>query len=243
MIRRDFLKSRKILISLLLFILLISAVIVPSNNIQAASTFTDVPSSHWAYKSINNIASKGIISGYPDGTFRPDNYLKREEAAKMIVIAAGIPYKGKVASFSDVSKTRWSTSVIAAAKDAGIINGYPDGTFKPDKLVSRAEVSAMVTKAFNLKKSGSITNFRDVSSSHWAKSSIDILTSNSVVGGYSDGTFRPNNSTKRSEFAVILSKAMNPTPANPTYSATYILNLKSKKFHIPTCSSVAQKFL
>ena len=177
-------KNKKITCSLFVVVLLAVTLLLPTSNVQAASRFPDVPSTHWAYNYVDDIASRGIISGFPDGTFRPNSSVTREQAAKMIVIAAGIPYKGKASKFPDVSKDNWASPFVAAAKDAGVIGGFPDGTFRPKDKVTRAQVAAMVTKAFDLKLVGKASSFKDVPKTHWAKGSIEILTSNKIVSGY-----------------------------------------------------------
>ena len=153
--------------------------------------FIDVLANHWAANSIGRLADKGIVNGYSDGTYRPNNKITREEAAAIIVKAVGLKTKGMVSDFLDVPENSWSSSSIAAAQEAGIINGYADGTFRPEAKVSREEVAAMVTKAFKLKLKSGATKFKDVPAKSWSKRSIDILTSNNIVNGYSDGTFRP----------------------------------------------------
>ena len=170
--------------------------------------FIDVLANHWAANSIGRLADKGIVNGYSDGTYRPNNKITREEAAAIIVKAVGLKTKGMVSDFLDVPENSWSSSSIAAAQEAGIINGYADGTFRPEAKVSREEVAAMVTKAFKLKLKSGATKFKDVPAKSWSKRSIDILTSNNIVNGYSDGTFRPKNQITRAEFAVFISKAL-----------------------------------
>lgn len=219
-------KRSKIVSVLLLITLMITTWLVPATSVQATSTFSDVSPSHWAYKSIMNLTSNGVIGGYPDGTFRPNNSITREEAAKIIVFAAGLPFKGKVSNFPDVPSTSWSTGVIAAARQNGIINGYPDGTFKPKGEISRQEAAAMVAKTFNVRLKSGATVFSDVANDSWAKKSIDILTSNNIVNGYSDGTFRPRKSISRAEFAVFISKAMKFGPAafsEPAPGSVYVI--------------------
>ncbi|MBS3908529.1 MAG: S-layer homology domain-containing protein [Actinobacteria bacterium] len=108
------------------------------------SSFTDVTSDYWARGYIERAKELRIIGGYADGTFKPTNYVTRQEAAKIIVLAkniAPVAYRGE---FSDVSSSMWSAQYIQAAKDAGIISGYPDGTFKPTGQTARMQAAKMV---------------------------------------------------------------------------------------------------
>ena len=126
----------------------------------------------------------------------------------MIVLAAGLPYQNKTASFADVPATHWATGYIAAAEEAGIIRGYGDGLFRPNDRVSRAQIAQMVCKAFDL-QSGSDTVFIDVNSEHWARPYIDTLSGMGIIVGYKDRTFRPSAPATRAQFAKMLSLSMD----------------------------------
>ncbi|MGI6537817.1 MAG: S-layer homology domain-containing protein [Caldicoprobacterales bacterium] len=173
------------------------------------SIFKDIPLNHWAYKQIESLVNRKIINGYRDGSFRPGDYITRAQAAVMIVNAIGLDYKGKVPSFSDVPSDHWAAQYIAVAEEAGIINGYRDGTFKPGDNITRAQIAVMVSKAFDLTNTGPEKNFNDVPKSHWARKYVETLAGNGVISGYRDNTFRPGELTTRAHFSVILTNALN----------------------------------
>ena len=201
--------NRKRVLSILLMIVLVFAsLVLPATDVEAASRFKDVPSTQWAYNYVEDISNRNIINGYPDGTFRPNNSLTREQAAKIIVNAVGILYEGKVADFPDVATDSWSSPYIAAAKEAGIITGHLDGTFRPHAKVTREQIAAMVARAFDLELKGTAIKFKDVPADSWSKDSIDILASNKIVNGYPDGTFKPRNSITRAQFAKVISNVL-----------------------------------
>jgi len=84
----------------------------------------------------------GIVTGYPDGTFRPNNNISRQEIAKIVVLAGGFtPETDFRADFSDVTENLWSRPYILEAEDQDIIIAYPDGTFRPMNTATRAEAS------------------------------------------------------------------------------------------------------
>jgi len=115
----------------------------------ATASFTDVANTYWAKGYIERAKELGIIGGYGDGSFKPTNYVTRQEAAKIFVLASeSIPtaYRGE---FSDVSVTLWSAPYIQAAKDLGVISGYPDGTFRPLAQTSRSQAAKMVYVMIN----------------------------------------------------------------------------------------------
>ncbi|MGI6537816.1 MAG: S-layer homology domain-containing protein [Caldicoprobacterales bacterium] len=171
--------------------------------------FIDVGSDHWAYKQIIELANNGIINGYGDGTFRPGDHITRAQAIVMIVNAMGIDYKGKVSDFKDVTEGHWAEQHIAAAKEAGIIKGYDDGTFRPGEYIQRGQIAVMIANAFKLEHKGSSSKtFSDIPDSHWAYKHIEILAGNGIINGYSDNTFRSGELTTRAQFSVILNNAM-----------------------------------
>ncbi len=108
--------------------------------------FSDVQPNHWAYADIRAAGAKGIISGYPDGTFRPDAPATRAEIAKMLAHASELPINTAPAPFADLSATHWAYSPIMTSRNAGLIHGYQDGTFRPESKASRSEVSAMIAR-------------------------------------------------------------------------------------------------
>ncbi|WP_198162637.1 S-layer homology domain-containing protein [Halobacillus mangrovi] len=109
------------------------------------SDFRDVSQSHWAYEYIGAMENAGILSGYKDGTFRPNAYLSREEMAALLVKAYFLEGRSRV-QFSDVSPSRWSYPYIQNLVANEIVNGYPDGTFKPMESIKRGEFAAMMAR-------------------------------------------------------------------------------------------------
>lgn len=111
--------------------------------------FSDVNAEDWFNEAISTLNGMGILNGYDDGTFRPDNCITRAELTKIAVsfsTAAGL--SGKAASFADVAADAWYGSCVASAQELGLVNGYEDGTFHPDSFVTRAETCAIVNRVF-----------------------------------------------------------------------------------------------
>ena len=108
---------------------------------------------------VRRLASLGVIAGYPDGTFRPEEPVKRAEFAKMIVVMLGLEnaanlMKGQAVSFSDVSANHWASGYINVAEMKGVVNGYPDGTFKPEGNITYAEALKMILTAMGYLEDG-----------------------------------------------------------------------------------------
>lgn len=112
---------------------------------SAANPYTDVNAGDWYNNAVSTLSNMGIINGYPDGAFGPDNYIARAEFAKIAVgffENGGTPYDS---GFTDISE-HWAADCISRSAERGIVNGYPDGTFRPDDGISRAEAMAMVNR-------------------------------------------------------------------------------------------------
>ena len=162
----------------------------------------------WAGDYIYDCYEEGIINGYEDGTYLPDGKLTRAEAAKIIAVTFGLSSDASVSSFSDVSADHWALQYIEACVEAGIINGYEDGTFLPGQNVTRAEMAKMIAAAAGLSSDASAGTFSDVSASHWALPYIEACYDAGIITGYEDGTFLPGNNITRAEAAAIISRVL-----------------------------------
>lgn len=114
-----------------------------------------------------------------------------------------------MAAPSDVEK-HWSKTYVEYGIKEGYINGYPDGTFKPDKTVTRAEFSKMINTAVGIKTTKAGT-FSDVNTTDWFYGEVGKALYAGYISGYTDGTFKPNNTISRQEAAVILYRITLPT--------------------------------
>ena len=147
---------------------------------------------------------KAYIFGYPDGTVRPNGEITRAEAAAMLARLLEIESIGsaEVPSFPD-TPSAWYNKAINAVVQRGIMKGYPDGTFKPNDSITRAEFTQMISTIDN--KPYGTAPFADVVD-HWAERPIGSEYEARRIMGYPDGTFRPDNHITRCEAAVILNK-------------------------------------
>ncbi|RZT21533.1 C40 family peptidase [Fictibacillus sp. BK138] len=128
-----------------------AAIIANALNIDASSQyshFNDVSTKHWAVGSINAVKEAGIISGYPDGDFKPNQEMTREEIAALISKTFVLTKKTTDNSFVDVSTDDWAYNSIQLLNANNIVSGFPDNTYKPLKDTSRAEFSAFFYRAF-----------------------------------------------------------------------------------------------
>ncbi|MFJ7734114.1 S-layer homology domain-containing protein [Lysinibacillus sp. NPDC097231] len=168
--------------------------------------FTDVTNDHWAFSDIQSLYNKSLIKGYENGTFKPEATITRAEAATIIARALNLTTT-KNSSFKDVSKSHYAYSAIAAVEQAGIIKGQAAGKFNPNGQLSRAEMAAILTRAYKLTGTSKV-NFTDVKSTHWAYSDIQALVTNNLTGGFPDNTFRPNTQITRAQFSSFLNRCL-----------------------------------
>jgi flagellar hook assembly protein FlgD len=113
----------------------------PNGNGKYCAGFTDVPASNPYCKAIELMKLKGIFSGYPDGTFRIGSAINRAETVKVVVLAIGLSLaNNNTVHFWDVPNNAWYISYLASAVRYGVINGYPDGAFRGDRVVNRVEL-------------------------------------------------------------------------------------------------------
>ncbi|WP_052245872.1 S-layer homology domain-containing protein [Sporosarcina sp. ZBG7A] len=175
----------------------------------AAVKFPDVPKSNRFHDEIQFLVDKQIISGYSNGSFQPKRYVTRGEAAIMIGRTLGLDGTKRNTKFKDVPKTYGASGYIAAATEKGIIGGYPDGTFQPNKSISRGDMAIIFSRGFELQL-GSKREFKDVGHNMKASEAINHMAGNYITTGYPDGTFRPNALVNREQFAAFVARGLSP---------------------------------
>ena len=181
-------------------------------TVEEGVSFSDVTAGAWYYENVMGAAENGYVSGYPDGTFKPMQSVTRAEFASMIAKAMGYDSDPDAGSaYPDVADDHWAKAAINFCAQNDIINGYDDGTFQPNKAITRQEAAAILNKAFELSvKYGVSTDlFPDNSSiAAWASDHVYAAKASGLMKGYEeDGTFRPNNQITRAEAASILMNA------------------------------------
>lgn len=173
--------------------------------------FKDVPKAHWAYEPIESLAVKGIIGGFADGTFKPDDTILRQQAAKMIALGAGLVASNLI----DLDKTNaYPNEYIIALERAGVVSGYTTDKgkeFRPLENITRAQMAKMIVLAFKLKRGTIKVDFADKVPNAQDQSYIDILVSNGIADGYTeDGKqlFKPYVNVTRAQAAKMIDLAM-----------------------------------
>ncbi|MGG4093635.1 Ig-like domain-containing protein [Paenibacillus lautus] len=169
-------------------------------------SFTDI-SGHWAEVSIKEAVREGIVTGYPDETFKPGNTVTRAEFSVMLMNALKSSDAGAELIFTDTAWIGdWAKKAVSQAVQAGIIQGYQDGSFRPNAKMTRAEMAAMIANALELStKDIPTTSFSDDKAiPAWAKSSVEALKELGIVKGIGAGDFNPSAQTTRAEAVIVL---------------------------------------
>ena len=120
---------------------------------SSKNDFSDVSADKWYNNAVSTLSHMGVIGGYADGTFRPDAPISRAEFAKIAVSFTQNNGSAVYNYFTDVKTTDWFAPYVTAAKDAGLIEGYSDGSFKPESKITRAEACAIVNRTLGRKPS------------------------------------------------------------------------------------------
>ena len=120
---------------------------------SSKNDFSDVSADKWYNNAVSTLSNMGVIGGYADGTFRPDAPISRAEFAKIAVSFTQNNGSATYNYFTDVKTTDWFAPYVTAAKDAGLIEGYSDGSFKPESKITRAEACAIVNRTLGRKPS------------------------------------------------------------------------------------------
>ncbi|MCI4463348.1 MAG: S-layer homology domain-containing protein [Caldisericum sp.] len=193
----------------------------------SAAGFKDVPADYWAKDQIDYLVSKGVIAGYSDGTFKPEDPVTREQFAKMICIAKGLKeVKPATPTFKDVGADRWSFGYVEAAVKAGYIKGYADGTFKPANSITRQELAVLGVRVLGKEAEANAwkgepivwaNDWKKIAS--WAvgavtlayRPDIQILTYH-----MKEGTVDPTMAATRAECAFAIYKIMVPPQVGGT---------------------------
>ena len=157
------------------------------------------------------------IVGYPDGTVQPNGKITRAEVAtiffRLLSDDTREAFWSSTNSYSDVTADKWYNNAVSTLSRLGVISGYPDGTFRPDASITRAEFAKI---AVSFCKYGSTTYsgcFSDVKASDWFSTCVETARNSNLIAGYPDGTFQPNNAITRAEACTIVNRTLGRKPA------------------------------
>ncbi len=179
----------------------------PVQNQPQTQGFRDVVG-HWGESQINSLVSLGVVSGYPDGGFYPDNAVTRAEFIKMVCNLFNLKSSAP-AGFADVSADAWYAPFVSAAKEAGLVQGDAANSFNPNNTISRQDAAVILSRLLNL-EGVDATAFADSDTiSEYAGAHVGALHAQGLISGMDDGSFSPLSNTTRAQTAKMLLNCKN----------------------------------
>jgi hypothetical protein len=181
----------------------------------------DVGNDHWALEATATCMTGGIVSGYPDGLYRPDQAVTRDQMAVYIARGmtdgSGPPTGPATPTYPDVPTDQWAYDSIEYVTANDVVGGYPNGYYRPEYDVSRDQMAVFVARArswiaIDDDMATAPELFPDVPAGHWAGTAIEACVDNEVVQGYPDGRYRPNTKVTRDQMAVYVARAFDLLP-------------------------------
>jgi hypothetical protein len=185
------------------------------------ATFPDVPFGFWAREEVDACVEAHIVSGYDDGLYRPSDQVTRDQMAVYVsrALAGGdsnVPTPTEDPGLSDILPGHWAYKYIAYAVKAKVVQGYPEGDYRPSQPVDRAQMAVYVARSI-VDPTGedgltgytppTTPSFPDVASSFWAFKHIEYCVEEEVVKGYEDGKYHPEVVVTRDQMAVYICRA------------------------------------
>jgi len=203
------------------------------NEVKSAPVFSDIEG-HWAKEWIKNAVNLGFVSGYEDGTFKPDRTITRAEFSKLLNNALKVEINQKL-SFSDVKENEWFYKEIQKSVAAGFFSGYENNTFRPNNPIKREEVAKVVSGAMttgNIEGEGAtlLSDYNTIQ--EWAKVSVNTVYNKGYILGYPDKTYMPSKALTRAEAVKIIFEIIdnenieygfNITSYNESYSSAIVV--------------------
>lgn len=174
----------------------------------SAASFTDVPSNHWAYKAVDNISKRGLINGYPDGTYRLNEPVTRAQAAKVVALAINAkPTPAFKPSFQDVSPAHGAYDHIRALTERGI---FADGDkFNPNEPLTRAQMAKILALGYKIiVDDNDLLKFEDVVKVNQNHGYITTLAELGITTTAPGGMYKPNDNVSRAHMAAFIDRTM-----------------------------------
>ncbi|MDG0809571.1 S-layer homology domain-containing protein [Cohnella rhizosphaerae] len=181
-------------------------------------SFADLPAGHWAKADIELLANKLVVNGVSENRFDADRSVTRAEFAALVARALGLASANANGVFGDVQDADWYADAVAAAAQAGILGGYEDGTFRPNREITREEMAAMLIRAMkyagidlNLsaaQRDEALAPFKDANATGWAKSELAAAVQTGLINGKTADMLEPNGVATRAQSAVMLKRLL-----------------------------------
>ena len=224
------------------------APIVITAPASAQTAFPDVPSSYWASGFIQALVNRGVIAGFPDGSFRPEEPVTRAQFAAIVSKAFNRQPVRQPVQFTDIPAGFWATNAIQAAYTTGFLAGYPGNAFRPDENIPRAQVLVSLANGLNYAATGTadsvLVAYNDAASiPDYARPSIAAATQKQIVVNYPDvRTLNPNQAATRAEVAAFVYQALVSAGQVSAINSPYIVGAVPQGVRIPAGASIPVRY-
>jgi hypothetical protein len=225
-------QSRRSSTALLVAVSFIGSSAIPlisATSASAQTTFNDVPPNYWAQPFIQELASRDILKGFPDGGFRPNDPVTRAQFAAILSKATNkAPVRGEV-SFVDVSSNYWAAAAIQKSYTTGFLSGYPGNVFEPSQNIPRVQILVSLANGLNYSASQApetiLQAYSDSASiPNYARNSVAAATENRLVVNYPNVLFlNPNQTATRAEVAAFIYQALVKSGQVNAIASPYIV--------------------
>lgn len=207
----------------------------------SAALFTDVPDGSLYQGAVEGLTLQAIVNGYADGSYGPRKPVNRAEFLQLLFRAARLKEADDRLCFSDVPANAWFEAAVCTAKEIGIVNGYPDGSFKPAQEVTRGEAAKMLSMAFNLPAADSLAmgKYTDVPSDRWDAPFIALLLQRGVLplsGQESATAFHSDWTLTRGDAALMIWSTLQSLQRLPLPSSSSESSVSSSSVSSSTSS-------
>jgi len=224
----------------------IAPMLAPAPAVAQSNRFSDVSSNYWAANFINALVNRGVIAGFPDGTFRPNAPVTRAQFSSML---QGAFNKAKVrgaVNFIDVPANHWATSSIDNSYETGFLSGYPGGIFRPEQNIPREQVLVSLANGLDYRNSQSVNQvlsfYNDSSNiSGYARPSVAAATEAKMVVNYPIlQSLNPTRNATRAEVAAFIYQALVSNGSASPVASSYIVDPTpiATEFRIPAGTSI-----
>lgn len=212
-------KRTKYALSLLLAFMLVFGAMMSS---AFAATPKDVEN-HWAADTVTKWVEQGLIKGYPDGTFKPNDPVKRGEFAALLNRAFNLSDADADVTFKDLTDKHWAYQDIMIGYKAGYLQGSGDGIVAPNSNTSRQEATVMIAKALHLDTTGTdVSQFNDADQiASWSKGAVAALAAAKVLNGDNNGKMNPTKPITRAETVVAINAALGLSSSEGTQDTVF----------------------
>lgn len=214
-------------------VLIASSLVITAPNTYAAATFKDLKKGSFSYNEVVDLANRGIIGGYADGTYKPSQAVTRGQSAKLLAEVLELDLENvKDPKYKDVPKTHPYYKHIAALANKKIISGYKNGNFGPNDKLKRNQMAKILSESFDFNTSA-VTKlpFKDVDVKGKEAKYIQALLDMNITNGTTPTTFSPNGIVTRGQMATFIHRSDKAT--NGTYANTTIKELKNGSLITP----------